>query len=102
GGIGVALLDDGDDGDDGDGAGPAASRQPVPGLPYSAGELARLAERHAGVGRRPTRQEIERAIASAAPRPVRGHNAVRFDDRGVTVVVDRDLPWRSTAWFAGR
>jgi RsiW-degrading membrane proteinase PrsW (M82 family) len=99
GGIGVALLD-GDENGDGDGA--ATSRQPVPGLPYSAGELARLAERHAGAAGRPTRQEIERAIASAAPRPVRGHNAVRFDDQGVTVVVDRDLPWRSTAWFAGR
>ncbi|HEX8930517.1 MAG TPA: PrsW family glutamic-type intramembrane protease [Actinomycetota bacterium] len=99
GGIGVALLDDDEEGD-GDGA--AAARQPVPGLPYSAGELARLAERHAGAAGRPTRQEIERAIASAAPRPVRGHNAVRFDDQGVTVVVDRDLPWRSTAWFAGR
>jgi RsiW-degrading membrane proteinase PrsW (M82 family) len=99
GGIGVALLDDDEDGGD---TGPAASRQPVPGLPYSAGELARLAERHAGAAGRPTRQEIERAIASAAPQPVRGHNAVRFDDQGVTVVVDRDLPWRSTAWFAGR
>jgi RsiW-degrading membrane proteinase PrsW (M82 family) len=98
GGIGVALLDD----DDGDGDGAAASRQPVPGLPYSAGELARLAERHAGAIGRPTHEEIERAIASAAPRPVRGHNAVRFDDQGITVVVDRDLPWRSTAWFAGR
>jgi hypothetical protein len=99
GGIGVALLDD-DDGDDS--AGAAAGRRPVPSLPYSAGELARLAQRHAGVIGRPTREEIERAIASAAPRPVRGHNAVRFDHQGVTVVVDRDLPWRSTAWFAGR
>jgi hypothetical protein len=74
----------------------------VPGLPYTAGELAQLADRHAGAGARPAREEIERVIASAEPRPVRGQNAVRFDDRGVSVIVNRDLPWRSTAYFAGR
>jgi hypothetical protein len=101
GGIGVALLEH-DAGPDGDGPERAAGQQPVPGLPYTAGELADLADRHAAAGGRPTHEEIERAIASADPWPIRGQNAVRFDDRGVTVVVNRDLPWRSTAYFARR
>jgi RsiW-degrading membrane proteinase PrsW (M82 family) len=97
GGVGVALLDD-----DGDGPRRPDGGEPVPGLHYTAAELARLADRHAGPAERPSVEEIERAIVEGRAQPVRGHNAVRFDDRGVRVIVNRDLPWRSTAYFTGR
>lgn len=97
GGTGVALLEDDDDG-----LGRPDGGKRMPGLPHTAAELARLADRHAGPVERPSLQEIERAITEGRGQRVRGHNAVRFDHRGVRVIVNRDLPWRSTAYFTRR
>jgi RsiW-degrading membrane proteinase PrsW (M82 family) len=125
GGVGVALMDAGDgagnsgsgeDGAERGGSGgdrggsttggqePVSGHELVPGLPYTADELAQLAGRHAGAGElegRPTLEQIHRTLTAVEGRPIPGQNAVRFDDEGVRVIINRDLPWRSTAYFPG-
>ena len=112
GGIGVALMESGDGpgstdatrGSGESGSAAEASDRPVAGLDYTADELAQLAYQHAGEGElagRPSLEQIHRALTSVEGRPIPGQNAVRFDFQGVRVIVNRDVPWRSTAYFPG-
>ena len=73
-------------------------------LDYTAEELAQFADQHGGEGEltgRPSLEEIHRTLTSVEGSSIPGQNAVRFDYQGVRVIINRDLPWRSTAYFAG-
>jgi CubicO group peptidase (beta-lactamase class C family) len=85
-------------------AGASGADQPVAGLDYTADELAQFAYQHVGEGElagRPTFEQIHRTLTSVEGQPIPGQNAVRFDFEGVRVIINRDLPWRSTAYFPG-
>lgn len=51
---------------------------------------------------RPSRGEIEATLRNAGPVRIEGQNAARFEYRGVRVIINYDMPWRSTAYYPGR
>ena len=70
---------------------------------YDLDELAQLTYQHVGAGDipgRPSFDQIRRAL-DTEPQQIVGQNAVRFEYEGVTVIVNEDLPTRSTAFFPG-
>lgn len=46
---------------------------------------------------RPTEQEVNAALTKGTPVRLPGQNAEYFDYNGVRVIVNYDIPWRSTA-----
>ncbi|WP_262850887.1 RHS repeat domain-containing protein [Mumia quercus] len=71
---------------------------------YDLDELAQLTHQHAGIDdlTRPSFDEIRRVLSRGKPTPLTGQNAVQLDHRGVRVIVNEDMPWRSTAYYPGR
>jgi len=67
-------------------------------------ELAQLARSHAGADdmTRPSLSEIRRVLDRGSPTPLDGQNAVQLDYKGVHVIINEDMPWRSTAYYPGR
>jgi hypothetical protein len=71
---------------------------------FDADELAQLTYQHVGAGDiagRPSLLEIETAINNAAPVRLPGQNAVQFEYNGVRVIINEDIPTRSTAYYPG-
>lgn len=66
-------------------------------------ELAQFAHGHAGVDdlTRPGLSEIRRVLDRGVPTPLEGQNAFRLDYKGVRVIINEDMPWRSTAYYPG-
>jgi RHS repeat-associated protein len=67
---------------------------------FDVDELAQLTYQHIGEGDiagRPTLDEIEAALRNATPTRLEDQNAVEFDYKGVRVIVNEDVPTRSTA-----
>ncbi|MFJ1459613.1 hypothetical protein [Nocardia sp. N2S4-5] len=96
------LLDD-DDGHDGEQH--PGSADDFDGTGYSLDEIAEFARGHAGDDNpamgRPSLQEIEETLKNGKTSPGEG-NSVRYDYKGVRVIVNRDLPWRSTTYYPSR
>jgi len=51
------------------------------------------------VMRRPSQTQIEAALTKGKVVQVSGRNAEEFEYNGVHVVVNYDMPWRSSSWF---
>jgi hypothetical protein len=51
---------------------------------------------------RPSFQQIESVLRQADPEQVGGQNSAQFVSNGIRVIVNYDMPWRSTAYFIGR
>jgi hypothetical protein len=71
---------------------------------FDADELAQLTYQHVGAGDiagRPSLLEIETAINRATPVRLPGQNAVQFEHNGVRVIINEDIPTRSTAYYPG-
>jgi RHS repeat-associated protein len=71
---------------------------------FTVEELAQLVYQHVGAGDiagRPTLDEIQAALERGAVSTLQGQNAVQLDYGGVRVIVNEDLPWRSTAYYPG-
>jgi hypothetical protein len=51
---------------------------------------------------RPTPAEIEAALRNTGPVKLEGQNAAKFEHGGVRVIINYDMPWRSTAYYPGR
>lgn len=68
-------------------------------------EAGKFARGHAGDDNpamgRPSLQEIEETLKNGKTSPGAG-NSVRYDYKGVRVIVNRDLPWRSTTYYPSR
>ncbi len=70
-------------------------------------EIAELTYRHTGGGdihigggpARPSQAEIIDTLASGARKELTGQNAVQYVREGVKVIINRDMLWRSTAFY---
>jgi Pretoxin HINT domain len=68
-------------------------------------EIAQLAYQHIGEGDiagRPSLEEIQTVLDRGEPVKLQGQNAVQLDHNGVRVIVNEDIPWRSTSYYPGR
>jgi hypothetical protein len=104
----------GSSGDGGGGGGRRSNRDDFPdddfdGTGMSMDEIAQLTHRHTGAGDmpiggsapRPTLSEIDDVLAHGARTELSGQNAVQYVKDGIRVIVNRDMPWRSTAYYIG-
>ncbi|MFJ6750433.1 putative T7SS-secreted protein [Streptomyces sp. NPDC091266] len=73
---------------------------------FSKDEIVEFTNGHVGNGDpvmgRPTRDEIDAALTKGEPQPLPGQNAEKFEHNGVRVIVNYDMPWRSTTYYPGR
>ncbi len=76
------------------------------GSEYSLDEITEFVNGHTGDGNpamgRPSAAEVETTLRQAGPRQLDGQNSSRFDYGGVRVIVNWDMPWKSTAYYPGR
>jgi hypothetical protein len=118
---GVVLMEAADAGGGsagGDGGGSSRPRGPnedrfpeddFDGTGSSMDELAELTYRHTGAGDmhiggsapRPTLSQILDTLGSGTPTELTGQNAVQYVRGTIKVIINRDMPWRSTAYFIG-
>lgn len=75
---------------------------------YSTDELAQFAHGHSGGGfanglRRPSLEQIESVLKGASPTRMTGRNALQYelrvDGARVRVIINEDMPFRSTSYF---
>ncbi|MFI6778734.1 hypothetical protein [Nocardia sp. NPDC050412] len=79
--------------------GSSAADENFEGTGFSRDEIAEFARGHAGDDNpamgRPSLPEIEEALEKGRTSPGKG-NSVRYAYNGVRVIVNRDVPWKST------
>ncbi|GAA0911077.1 hypothetical protein GCM10009558_016940 [Virgisporangium aurantiacum] len=79
--------------------------RPFHGTDYSLDEMVQFAYGHSGAGNpamgRPSLGQIETTLRNAGPVRIGNQNAASFDYKGVRVIVNYDLPWKSTTYFTG-
>jgi hypothetical protein len=72
------------------------------GSEYSQDEIEQFINGHTGdrnpVMDRPTEQQVNAALTKGTPVKLEGQNAEQFDYNGVRVIVNYDMPWRSTSF----
>jgi hypothetical protein len=76
---------------------------------YSMDELSGMAYRHTGSGDthiggsapRPTELEIRTTLSQGTASPY-GGNSVEYVNNGIRVIINRDMPWQSTAYYIGK
>lgn len=76
------------------------------GTEYSADDLASMVHRHTGSGDlhiggsapRPTEAEILDVLKFGRSSGLDGQNAVKYIKDGIRVIINRDMPWRSTSY----
>ncbi|MGB3438436.1 MAG: polymorphic toxin-type HINT domain-containing protein [Actinophytocola sp.] len=75
------------------------------GSGYSLDEMVEFVNGHVDDGNpamnRPGLSEIENALRNAGPVQREGQNAAEFNYRGVRVIINYDVPWRSTTYYLG-
>ncbi|WP_190816526.1 hypothetical protein [Saccharopolyspora pogona] len=75
------------------------------GSGYSQDEISQFVYQHTGEGNpamgRPALEEIDKALTKGTPQRLPGQNAEKFEYGGVRVIVNYDMPWRSTAYYPG-
>jgi hypothetical protein len=73
---------------------------------YSLDEMVEFVHGHTGGGNpamgRPSYADIEAALRNTGPVKLDGQNAAKFEHNGVRVIINYDMPWRSTAYYPGR
>jgi hypothetical protein len=100
------------EGGGGEGGGNNAARFPgddFEGTGYSMDDLASMAHRHTGSGDmhiggsapRPTEAEIVDTLGNGTFGPYGEGNSVAYVRDGIRVIVNRDMPWQSTAYYIG-
>jgi hypothetical protein len=76
------------------------------GSEFSKDEIAEFVNGHTGDGDvtmgRPTSAEVDDALTKGTPERLPGQNAEKFEYNGVRVIVNYDMPWRSTSYYPGR
>jgi RHS repeat-associated protein len=86
--------------------GDAPGDQDFHGDEYSLDEHVEFVAGHTGDDNptmgRPSRSQIEATLRGAGPELIDGQNASRFELNGVRVIINWDMPWRSTSYFPGR
>jgi type VII secretion system ESX-1 substrate len=72
---------------------------------YSQEEFVEFVNGHTGDANpamdRPTPEEIEEALAKGTPEPLPGQNAELFRYGRIKVILNYDMPWRSTSYVIG-
>lgn len=75
------------------------------GSEFSKDEIVDFVNGHTGDGNpvlgRPTPGEVEAALSKGAPEKLAGRNAEKFEYNGVRVIVNYDMPWKSTSYYPG-
>ena len=75
------------------------------GSDYSLDEIVQFVHGHTGGGNpamgRPSQAEIETTLRKAGPVRIGKQNSAQFDHGGVRVIVNYDMPWKSTAYYPG-
>ncbi|MGW0806613.1 PrsW family glutamic-type intramembrane protease [Nonomuraea sp. NPDC002799] len=74
------------------------------GTGFSREEMAQIVYQHAGAGDvagRPAAGKILETLTKGRPTELPGQNAVKYEYQGVRVIINRDLPFRSTAYKIG-
>jgi type VII secretion system ESX-1 substrate len=73
---------------------------------YSQDEIVEFVNGHTGDGSptmgRPSSSEVDAALSNATPEKLPGQNAEKFEYKGVRVIVNYDMPWRSTSYYPGK
>ncbi|GAB2722635.1 WXG100 family type VII secretion target [Kitasatospora kifunensis] len=76
------------------------------GSEFSKDEIVEFTNGHTGDGDptmgRPSRAEIDDALTKGQPQKLPGQNAEKFEYNGVRVIVNYDMPWKSTSYYPGR
>lgn len=89
-----------------DGNGTADAADDFRGSGYTQDEIAQFSYRHAGEGHptmdRPALREIEETLAKGNVRRLESQNAEQFDYKGTRVIVNYDMPWKSTSYYPVR
>ncbi|WP_432855287.1 Hint domain-containing protein [Amycolatopsis sp. CA-161197] len=75
------------------------------GTEYSLDEMVGFVEGHTGGGNptmgRPTAAEVETTLRQAGPVRIGEQNAAQFDYNGVRVIINYNIPWKSTSYYPG-
>ncbi len=75
------------------------------GSGYSRDEIEQFVNGHTGDGNpamgRPTQGQVHDALTRGTPERLAGQNAEKFEWKGIRVIVNYDLPWKSTAYRIG-
>lgn len=75
------------------------------GSGYSLDEIAQFVNGHTGQGNpamgRPTIAQVEQTLRRAGPAQLPGQNSSVFNYNGVRVIVNWNMPWKSTAYYTG-
>ena len=76
------------------------------GSSYSLDEIVEFVNGHTGGGNpvmgRPSTTEVETTLRQAGPRQLEGQSSSKFDHNGVRVIVNWNMPWKSTSYYPGR
>ncbi|WP_051970087.1 WXG100 family type VII secretion target [Kitasatospora azatica] len=82
--------------------------EPVDGFrdsEFSKDEIVEFVNGHTGDGNptmgRPSRSQIDDALTKGTPQKLPGQNAEKFEYNGVRVIVNYDMPWKSTSYYPG-
>jgi len=76
----------------------------VGGREYGIEELAQLVYQHVGAGNlenRPTYDQILEVLQRSRPERLEGQNSYQYVYKGIRVIINNDVPWRSTAYRIG-
>jgi hypothetical protein len=91
---------------EGAGGGDYEPTEGLRGSEYSQDELVQFINGHTDNANpamgRPSESQIEAALTKGEATQVPGRNAEEFEYKGVHVVVNYDIPWRSSSWFIGK
>jgi exonuclease VII small subunit len=73
------------------------------GSEFSKDEIVEFINGHTGDAdptmARPSPAQVEAALTRGTPTKIPGRNAEEFDYEGIHVVLNYDMPWRSSSWF---
>ncbi|MET8964277.1 polymorphic toxin-type HINT domain-containing protein [Streptomyces sp. NPDC004074] len=76
------------------------------GTDYSLDEIVQFIHGHTGASNpvmgRPSQAEVEAALRKVGPVRIKKQNAAKFEYGGVRVIVNYDMPWKSTAFYYGK
>lgn len=92
-----------------DHAGSGGAYEPTAGFrgsEFSKDEIVEFVNGHTGDGNsamgRPTPAEVDIALSKGSPEKMGNRNAEKFEYNGVRVIVNYDMPWKSTSYYPGK
>ncbi|HEX5203380.1 MAG TPA: hypothetical protein VFW27_25900 [Actinoplanes sp.] len=91
---------------EGSGGGEYEPTEGFRGSEFSKDEIVEFVNGHTGDGNvamgRPSSAEVDAALTKGNPVRLEGQNAEKFEYNGVRVIVNYDMPWKSTSYYPGR